>query len=176
MATHALCRNAGLAAFTLSALAGFAPVHAQAGDEPKRDVQACAEIQSEEARLACFDAAVRSAPVPDAVPGRDEAAGDASGVPEVDASATPKRDEPRRERRDRQDEQGFWITVVDVRENLSGLAVFTTDDGRVFVQTSTRPARYGDTPFRARVEPAKFGSYFLRPENVRQRLRVNLRD
>lgn len=172
MATHVLCRNVGLAALTLSALVAVARVHAQAGDEPK-DVQACARIQSEPERLACFDAAVRSEPEPDAVPDRDEAAGDASTTPQVDASAAPKREEPRRSR---EDAGAFWVTVVDVQENLSGLAVFTTDDGRVFVQTSTRPARHGATPFRARVEPARFGSFFLSPEDVRQRVRVSLRD
>jgi hypothetical protein len=68
------------------------------------------------------------------------------------------------------------VTIVAVRENLSGLAIFTTADGDVLVQVSARRARYGTPPFSAELVPASMGSYFLTPENERNRIRVSRRD
>lgn len=56
------------------------------------------------------------------------------------------------------------VTVVDVRRNLSGLAVFLTEDNGTWVQISTRDRAYPDTPFRARITGGLMRGRFLTPE------------
>jgi hypothetical protein len=68
------------------------------------------------------------------------------------------------------------VVIVDVRTSISDLRIFTTEDGRVFAQTSTNTVSHDDPPFDARIEPASFGSFFLIPEGGRQRVRVSLRE
>ena len=60
-------------------------------------------------------------------------------------------------------EESVDITVVEVRRNLSGLAVFVTADDGIWVQISMRNRRYPRTPFIARVERASMNSHFLVP-------------
>jgi hypothetical protein len=48
--------------------------------------------------------------------------------------------------------------------------------GHTFEQTSIRARRYPEPPFRARLEPASMGIYFLRAEGSRLRVRVSERE
>ena len=57
------------------------------------------------------------------------------------------------------------VTVVDLRRNLSGLAVFLTEDNGTWVQISTRDRTYPDTPFSARITGGLMGGRFLTPES-----------
>lgn len=59
---------------------------------------------------------------------------------------------------------GIEVTVVDVRRNLSGLAVFLTENNGTWVQISTRDRAYPDTPFRARITDGLMRGRFLTPE------------
>lgn len=57
------------------------------------------------------------------------------------------------------------VTVVDVRRNLSGFAVFLTEDNGTWVQISTRDRTYPETPFSARITGGLMGGRFLTPES-----------
>ncbi len=62
-------------------------------------------------------------------------------------------------------DDGIEVTVVDVRRNLSGLAVFLTEDNGTWVQISTRDRAYPETPFSARITGGLMGGRFLTPES-----------
>lgn len=64
------------------------------------------------------------------------------------------------------------ISVVSVRRNLSGLAVFETADGELWVQTDVSSRRYPPVPFAARIERALLRGYFLRVQDRGFRVRV----
>ena len=57
------------------------------------------------------------------------------------------------------------VVVVDVRRNLSGLAVFLTEDNGTWVQISTRDRAYPAPPFSARITGGLMGGRFLTPES-----------
>ncbi len=62
-------------------------------------------------------------------------------------------------------DDGIEVTVVDVRRNLSGLAVFLTEDNGTWVQISTRDRTYPETPFSARISGGLMGGRFLTPQS-----------
>ncbi len=62
-------------------------------------------------------------------------------------------------------DDGIEVMVVDVRRNLSGLAVFRTEDNGTWVQISTRDRAYPETPFGARITGGLMGGRFLMPES-----------
>ena len=62
-------------------------------------------------------------------------------------------------------DDGIEVMVVDVRRNLSGLAVFRTEDNGTWVQISTRDRAYPETPFSARITGGLMGGRFLMPES-----------
>ena len=62
-------------------------------------------------------------------------------------------------------DDGIEVTIVDVRRNLSGLAVFRTEDNGTWVQISTRDRTYPETPFSARISGGLMGGRFLMPES-----------
>jgi len=64
------------------------------------------------------------------------------------------------------------ISVVSVRRNLSGLAVFETADGELWIQTDISNRRYPPVPFAARIERALLRGYFLRVQDRGFRVRV----
>ena len=64
------------------------------------------------------------------------------------------------------------ISVVSVRRNLSGFAVFETADGEIWVQTDVTSRRYPPIPFSARIERALLHGYFLRVLDGGFRVRV----
>ncbi len=70
---------------------------------------------------------------------------------------------------------GTTVVVVEVRRNISGLAIFVTENGQVWLQTSSRSRRYSEIPFTARIEPGSVGSYFLTPVGGGTAVRVQRR-
>ncbi len=62
-------------------------------------------------------------------------------------------------------DEGIEVTVVDVRRNLSGLAVFRTENNGAWVQISTRDRSYPGTPFTARITGGLMGARFLTPDS-----------
>lgn len=62
-------------------------------------------------------------------------------------------------------DDGIEVTVVDVRRNLSGLAVFLTENNGTWVQISTRERSYPGTPFAARITGGLMGGRFLTPDS-----------
>jgi hypothetical protein len=142
---------------------------------PAADVRACAAIEAQHERLACYDSVVRSENRDEptqAVPVLERDAESSKGsVPRADAA--PDAADAERAQKERDQDEAFWITVVSVRHNLSGMSVFTTEGGDVFAQTSTEHMRYGDVPFRARLVPGSFGTYFLRAESGGRSVRVS---
>ncbi len=62
-------------------------------------------------------------------------------------------------------DEGIDVTVVDVRRNLSGLAVFRTENNGAWVQISTRDRSYPGTPFTARITGGLMGARFLTPDS-----------
>ena len=69
-------------------------------------------------------------------------------------------------------DDGIEVTVVDIRRNLSGLAIFSTEKNGTWVQTSTRDRAYPDTPFSARIAGGLMGGRFLTPESGGIAIRV----
>ena len=152
---------------------------AQAPDAREQALRACLEIERDRDRLECLeaelatedDANARSSPDDGApvqsTPGRSRAA---SNPP---VSRAP-RDAPRAERAERNEanarredfsssrEDGErTVTIAEVRRNRLGQTRFVTDDGVVYLQTSTQRGRYPDTPFVAELEPGARNTYFL---------------
>lgn len=62
-------------------------------------------------------------------------------------------------------DDGIEVTVVDVRRNLSGFAVFLTENNGAWVQISTRDRSYPGTPFTARITGGLMGARFLTPDS-----------
>ena len=62
-------------------------------------------------------------------------------------------------------DDGIEVTVVDVRRNLSGFAVFLTENNGTWVQISTRERSYPGTPFTARITGGLMGGRFLTPDS-----------
>lgn len=67
---------------------------------------------------------------------------------------------------------GFEVTIVEVHRNLSGLAVFLTEDNGVWAQISTRNRAYPATPFTARISGGLMGGRFLTPASGGMAVRV----
>lgn len=157
--------------------------------QERRQLDECAAIEAEAERLACYDSLLRQAPAPETpiadapqAPARAAApagaAATASQPPTADTAAASPDDAagPQRESRRRSERSAESIVVVSVRENISGMIVFTSEDGVIYEQTSAGPVRLSDPPFNANLEPASFGSFFLIPENEQNRIRVSRRN
>ena len=187
MVRRTLGRSAGVSSTLMCVLAVCA--QAQPGDA----LQSCAAVADQAARLSCYDRAVgRDAPdAADAadqagtravVRGADTDADTGQGADDVAAVESERRSEdaePRRarDRRERtRDRVAFTITVVQRVENLSGLSVFVSEDGRVFDQMSPRRSRFPEPPFSATMNPASRGSFWLTSETGAGAVRVTQRD
>ncbi len=163
---------------------------------------ACADIEREILRLECYDNAVaairatapaaspRAAEQPPAAARSAPQIGGESAAPVASNSAAPvmaertlpgpaqssaaARDasrEPETRARERQ------VTVVEVRTGVPGRAVFLTNDGEEFVQTSGPSRMYlPQVPFQASLRPGAVGGLFLTPDDSRNRIRVSARD
>lgn len=144
-------------------------------------LEQCAAIDSESQRLACYDRLLRvPSPSDTAEPesSTDERAVNTARNAAVPAAEPETRSERRSRRRRNRDAEpgGETVVIVKVRTSISDLSVFTTEDGRIYAQTSTDSIRPGEPPFNARLEPASFGSFFLSPEGSSRRVRVSLRE
>jgi hypothetical protein len=185
-------RGTGLSAAMALGLA----VSGFAWSQSEDALTACTELNDTTARLACYDRVLRAADDEAPAPSPAEASvstpssasrSAVSPAPAVETETTtivvpPNSPVPTGETRgsasSRVPERGgrSTVTIVAAVENLSGLVIFTTEDGDVFEQVSRRGARYDEPPFSAELESGAMGSYFLTPENYRNRIRVRLRD
>jgi hypothetical protein len=68
--------------------------------------------------------------------------------------------------------EAMRVTVITVRDNLSGRYVFETADGQIWLQTDQRNVRPANTPFTAEIRPASMGSFFLKPDTSNVSVRV----
>jgi hypothetical protein len=171
--------------------------------QPADALSDCAGIADQDARLACYDALVRSDPpaherdtapavpaaarpagaieTPRPVASAPVAAEPAEAEAEAEITAAPSA-ENRRERRlslrrsRASTPREESVQIIEVRTGISDLRVFTTADGRVYEQISTDSTRIPETPFDAQIERATFGSFFLTPAGANRPVRVSLRD
>lgn len=196
----------------LPLLAGEA-ASAQTDAERLEALRACLDIESDAARLLCFESIVGAEPAGTAAPGdraagtgtnegaepaseaeRQEATaasvrGDEIGEPVEDrrGQARPTPPQPaagaraddaapgRQRDRDRAREEAAaeTILIVEARREYRGNAIFVTDDGRSFLQTSGNTARVlPEAPFEATLEDGAFGSVFLVARSAGLRVRV----
>ena len=193
--TTALKSPANIAAYALLALSGATfgtPVLAQS--DILLQLAQCGELPDDSERLACYDrltvdehvtnaaAIVETASSPTSAAVSIEAgepaavAGSAAPadafVPQVPATAPAvPEDQPVFVSATEPDEPEL-ISVVSVRRNLSGLSVFETADGAIWVQTDITSRRYPPIPFSARIERALLRGYFLRVLDEGFRVRV----
>ena len=184
-----------MAACALLALSGATfgtPVFAQS--DILLQLAQCGKLPDDSERLACYDrltvdehdnsaaAIVETASSPTSAAVSIEAgepaavAGSAAPadavVPQVPATAPAMpEDEPVFVSATEPDEPEM-ISVVSVRRNLSGLSVFETADGAIWVQTDITSRRYPPIPFSARIERALLRGYFLRVLDGGFRVRV----
>ena len=179
-------RNTALAASLLAALLAIAQADT-ATAQANAALEQCVTIKRDSARLACYDELLRPAPQsaaaepPDMAGDPQQREGERGSVsaqaPAADAEPQQRRNGLFSRRRNRDaDRSDETVVIVDVRTSISDLRVFTTQDGRVFSQTSTNTIQYNEPPFNALIEPASFGSFFLTPEGNRRGVRVSLRE
>jgi len=165
---------------------GVAPWIARAQEAPPAG--ACASIQSDSERLACYDRAVRATPAPppsttatppapSPAPTAVAAPAQVSAQPSPSTLSTAPRTSPRNARAPAPQAApaveppaaapvGVVPIVVLGTRALPGRGVeFTTDRGEVWVQTDTQPLQLPPTPFNAEIKRGTLGSVFLVPEN-----------
>lgn len=187
------------------ALLGPLGASAQPGGSELSAVLACADIEREILRLECYDEAVAALPGPASQPGSraperpgaaprpvapiaaESAAPDAPAAEDTAAPIIAERTlpgpapssavapessrEPDGRARERQ------VTIVEVRTGIPGRAVFVTEGGEEFVQTSGQSRMYlPQVPFQANLRPGAVGGMFLTPEESRNRIRVSARN
>lgn len=127
-----------------------------------RQVQACAQIETEQERLECYDTVFRLSAADGVTDDGGESVREGDADPsEASPSAGASGERP--------------VTVVDVRLRPPLPAIFTTEDGQVWVQTDSRRIDHMDSPpFPARLQPGAVGSWFLAPDSGIRRVRVRL--
>ena len=194
--TTALTRSAAMAAIALLALAGAtSSIPAFAQSDILSQLVQCGELPDDLERLACYDrlTVVESgtgaagnvesdALPPTSAAVSDEASEPAAVVdaaaqaeavaPQAPATAPAVREEEPVSMAVTEGDDPEVISVVSVRRNLSGLAVFETANGELWVQTDISSRRYPPVPFAARIERALLRGYFLRVQDGGFRVRV----
>ncbi len=177
-------RRLGIAAALLSAAA-----LAQPGADPLSALLDCAAIDDDGRRLECFDRAAADAReralraldrdarqrtgASREAPASDESVRTVDSVIDLgtrprEARAAESRSAPRGER---------IVTIVEVRTNVPGRAVFITSEGAELVQTSGSSRPYlPDVPFEATLRPGAIGGTFLVPADTRGGIRVSERN
>lgn len=156
----------------------------------------CANIQPDDARLACYDRIVEAvqaqqlgstaddrrdgnsaAGTQSSPPPIEEGRGAASEPPAARAPASTRTESARGNSNRGADDGERPVTVVEVRATVPGRAVFVTSDGDTYVQTSG-PMRLSlpDVPFDAALRSGMVGGVFLQPDGTRLRIRVSARD
>ena len=162
------------------------------------DLEACAALERNNARLACYDGVLgRSAstsepaattavdpalpqdtapagPAPAAVAGAALAVPSAAAAaPEATASATPAPAPPPPPAADKAERT---IVVTELRLRSATSAVFVTANGQVWEQTDNGRGRFPEVPFEAVLEDGSLGSTFLVSPAGGPRIRVRLRE
>ena len=151
-------------------LAGEAAL-AQTDAERLEALRACLDIESDAARLLCFESIVRAEPSDREASGGRALATAANEATELTADAS--REQRRDRERLREEEAAETILVVEASRGFRGNAIFATDDGRSFLQTSGNTARVlPAAPFEATLEDGAFGSVFLVARSAGLRVRV----
>lgn len=194
--TTALTSTTAMGAITLLALAGVtSSIPAFAQPDILLRLEQCGELTDDSERLACYDRLTvienetsaaghveLDAPPPtsaavsneagDPVAVVDAATPAESVVPQVPANAPAVSEEETVSMAVTEGDEPELISVVSVRRNLSGLAVFETADGELWVQTDVSSRRYPPVPFAARIERALLRGHFLRVQDRGFRVRV----
>lgn len=168
------------------------PVFAQS--DILSQLEQCGELPDDSERLACYDrlTVIEGEPEsarngePDSPPVSSVVADEAGEptavvdsavpadavVPRIPATAADVQEDEPAPIAVTEGDDADLISVVSVRRNLSGLAVFETADGERWVQTDVSNRRYPPVPFAARIERALLHGYFLRVQDRGFRVRV----
>ena len=167
-------------ALLIAAMIGALPWHSAAA----QDAPACAGIQDDAERLACYD---RREPAEPRAPAAPPAPPVHAPAPSAAEAAAPeiKSTEARRESAtpvapaaaDADDDGIIPIVIVAMRALPGRETVFTAKDGATWVQTDTRRvAGLPEPPFEAELKPGSLGSYFLVPKEHGRAIRVRAGD
>lgn len=174
---------------------------AQSESDTRRDaLRRCAGLESLDERVACIDAVLGSEADRAGDARSDEAGNDAARGERGrgrDAAARGARDASEASRRagdagaaadrsieaeprgtpDRDEDEERTVLVVDVNTSIPGRAIFVTDGGERFEQTTGRSDLFlPSTPFEASIRPGAMGSSFLVPAGQRRAIRVSSDD
>jgi hypothetical protein len=145
----------------------------------------CTTIEDDAERLACYDRALRAAsPAPAApapapqgptAPAAEKPAAPSAQAPAAPASQASPSPAPTASALAASPDAVVAIVIVSVRTLPGRETTFTTQDGRMWVQTDSQRI-YGlpDTPFDAEIRPGAVGSKFLVPKNGGRAIRVRL--
>ena len=189
--------GAALALLALSgAASGILAIPASAQSDVSIRLRQCAELPDDAERLACYDQLTAIAADTDTDAAEDVEPGSPSVTPAVTAGAvepvaavtspapavadvpptpvpesSPHEESQALETATENDDPEI-ITVISLRRNLSGFAVFETAEGEVWIQTDLTNRSFPPTPFSARVERAVLRGYFLRVEDGGFRIRA----
>jgi hypothetical protein len=182
---------------TLSLLPIGAPLAQNEDADVLADLKACAAIERNNARLACYDgvlgrpasppepaassaetqaprATAPAGPAPAAVAGT-AAASAAAAPPQATASVAPEVAAAAPPPPPQTDSAPRTIVVAELRLRSPTNAVFVTADGQVWEQTDSNRGRYPETPFEATLEKGALNSTFLISPAGGPRIRVRLR-
>jgi hypothetical protein len=164
------------------------------------DLKACATIERNNARLACYDGVLGrpasppepaatttvnppppqttapEGPAPAAVAGAAAAGSAAVAATEGAARAAPEAAANAPPAPPPETDTRRTIVVTEVRLRTPSSAVFITDSGQIWEQTDSGRGRYPKVPFEAALESGSLGSTFLVSPAGGPRIRVRLRE
>lgn len=155
--------------------------------QPDAGARACAEIEAVEARIECIekllarqdeggDRAGTASSGPDSE-GSLETASEPAGSSESPGEQTDAETEPRQAGIEDAGPEGRFALIVDVRSDVPGRAVFVTESGREFVQTTGgNRLILPEVPFEAELRDGLLGGFFLVPPDNRPAIRVSARE
>jgi hypothetical protein len=162
----------------ISAAATLSAAWAQSGFEPVPTLEDCAALQSDTERLACFDRVLRTGRAANPASNRQGEESPAARPPAeaAEAAAPPApraAPAPARQPAPTADDGERQVMVVEIRMRAPNQAVFTLDNGDVWMQTdSTSVHHLFPVPFAARLQSGSLGSAFLAPDGGGRRIRV----
>jgi hypothetical protein len=151
---------------------------AQSGFRPVPTLEECAALQSDTERLACFDRVLRSgrtaSPAPEPQGEESPAARPPAEAAEPVAAPAPRAaPSPARQPAPTVDDGERPVVVVAMRMRSPNQAVFTLENGDVWLQTDAGSVQHLSTvPFAARLQSGSLGSHFLAPDGGGRRIRV----
>ena len=156
--------------------------------------RACAEIDHDRQRLACYDQVLRpiklGAPaqspsaaetweatqpvVPAELPPTSSVVEETSVVKEAPAvnEAPVVEDTFGLENKRSKDKAVRTIFVTELKKNTRNKYLFKTEDGQVWQQTDERSVHYDRAPFSAVIRTASLGSFYLKPSSSSVSIKV----